>query len=327
MKGHHTAQLAILFNKATFEIRTPAAGVIQDSSGNQVVLAGLPVLRVSAIMCSEPELRFGPGTQFVRYATSLPSSATKHVVDNLGQTSSLQGVEEGAGIAMLLWLSKNRGLGGAWADGTKLEYVNFPIRGLDQMTDIRPFMTDWLGASGSSNAVPHARALVSADATFPIPTPSNMCPGGIGPWQDNGCLYSPGYDGRAIGGDAGGLRMANFLPLISPKRFLEVSKLQSIQGTVDLHCKHNGAWPGTEDVFFALQYHSWTPAQVDAVFTEIIKSGLAQTVWGTNDLVPSVKIANKQPAGGINPSKTRYFAHTWAPREAQPNPPSTSAKA
>ena len=72
----------------------------------------------------------------------------------------------------------------------------------------------------------------------------------------------------------------------------------------------------------ALQYHSWTPAQQEEVLKKIISSGLAQTVWGTNDLVPATKIINKQSANGINPSKTRYFAHTWSPRETVANPPS-----
>jgi hypothetical protein len=76
-----------------------------------------------------------------------------------------------------------------------------------------------------------------------------------------------------------------------------------------------------------LQYHSWTPAQEEEVLKKIITSGLAQTVWGTTDLVPSTKVANKQPAGSINPSKTRYFAKTWQPKEVVSNPPSATAKA
>jgi hypothetical protein len=110
------------------------------------------------------------------------------------------------------------------------------------------------------------------------------------------------------------------VPLISPGRFLEASKLQSVEGTVELNAKTNGYFAGN-DVFYALQYHSWTPAQQEEVFKKVISSGVANGVWGTPNLVPSTKIMNKQPAGGINRAKTRYFAMSWAPAETQPNPP------
>jgi hypothetical protein len=299
MKGHHTAQLAVLMDKGTFEVKTAAVGTVSGltiSSGK---------LDVTAIMVAEPEIRLGPGTQFVRYASTVSPSGTKHQIEALGQTSSLQGVEEGAGIAFLAWMSSRRGYGGSFADAYTMEYLNLPFRGLDQLIHLDAIYADYLGSCGNNDIPPSLTADLEA----------------VNPFAGNGLLYSSAYRGLVYG-----LRNADFIPLISPKAFLETSKMQSVQGTQDLHAKSSADFDG-DDVFVALHYHSWTPAQQEVVLRKIIDSGLAMDVWGTNDLVPSTKIIGKQNALGINPSKTRYFAHTWSPREVQPNPPSQSAKA
>lgn len=301
MKGHHTAQLAILMDKGTFEVKTAQAGVVDGLT----ITSGK--LSVTAIMVAEPEIRLGPGTQFVRYASTIAPTGTKHQIEALGQTSSLQGVEEGAGIAFLAWMSSRRGYGGSFANAYDVEYLNLPFRGLDQLIHLDAVYADYLGSCGNNDLPP---SLTSASDR-------------VTPFDSNGLLYSSLYDGIGRG-----LLDAGFIPLISPKAFLETSKMQSVQGSQDLHAKL--ATPATfsgDDVFVALQYHSWTPAQQEVVLRKIIDSGLGMDVWGTNDLVPATKINGKQNALGINPSKTRYFAHTWSPREVQPNPPSQSAKA
>jgi len=283
MKGHHTAQLACLFDGATFEVKTAAAGLLADA-----------------------EIRLGPGVQFVRYEKTTGAGATKHTIEALGNTSSFQGVENGAGIAFLGWMSSKRGLGGSWWDANTLEYINLPFRGLDQLVTLDGLFLDYLGACGN-NDLPNASHALDAGS---IATIQNC-----GPFATNGCLFGPSYNG-----DVGGVLGADFVPLVAPGRFLEASKLQTIEGTVELNAKTSGSFSGN-DVFYALQYHSWTPAQQEEVLKKIISSGVANGVWGTPNLVPSTKIMNKQPAGGINRAKTRYFAMTWSPAETQSNPP------
>lgn len=307
MKGHHTCQLCCLFDNATFEVKTAAAGVVPGLTLKNLATS---VLNVTAILVAEPEIRLGPGTQFVRYASTIAKTGTKHVIEALGNTQSLQGVEEGAGIAFLAWMSSRRGYGGSFADAATLEYVNLPFRGLDQLIHLDPLYTDYLGACNNNDAVNVQRWTAANHGEV----------GNAGPFAASGCLYGPSYYGKGHG-----LLDADFVPLVSPKRFMEVSKMQSVQGSQDLYAKSSADFVG-DDVFVALQYHSWTPATQEEVFKKILSSGVANAVWGTTDLVPSTKIINKQPAGGLNPSKTRYFAQTWQPRETQPNPPSVSAK-
>jgi hypothetical protein len=301
MKGHHTSQLACLYDGATFEVKTQAAGVYP----------GLTIangkLRVTAILNAEPEIRLGPGTQFVRYASTIAASGTKHQIEALGNTSSFQGHEPGAGIAMLAWLSNRRKLGGSFTNAYNLEYVNAPFRGLDQLIHLEGLYADWLGACefGSPHINWHSAC-------------ANGVPGDGGPWQETGGLYAPWYYGKTYG-----LRDAEFVPLISPKRYMETSKMQSVEGSVDVHAKSTASFSG-DDVFVSLQYHSWSPATQEEVFKKIISSGVANAVWQTPNLVPSTKIVNKQAAGGINPTKTRYFAQTWAPAETVAAPPSVS---
>jgi hypothetical protein len=302
MKGHHTAQLACLFDNATFEVKAR-----QQYPHNLVVL-GLPRVQVTALLLAEPEIRLGPGVQFVRYSSTVSQSATKHQIEALGNTNSLQGVEPGAGVAFLAWMSRQRLYGGSFSSPANLEYLNFPARGLDQLTQLDALFVDYLGACSNIDSHP----------VQPMELATNDAPGNAGPYANTGQLFSPAYAGINRG-----LLGADFVPLISPKRFLETSKLQTFQGTVDVHAKAAEAFIG-EDVFVALQYHSWTPAMQEEVFRKIIDSGVARAVWNTPDLVPSTKIINKQPAGGLNESKTRYFATAWVPRERSENPPSVS---
>jgi hypothetical protein len=313
MKGHHTAQLACLFDNGTFELKTAGAGVIPGLTIGGNGSDGQPAhIEVTAMLLGEPEIRLGPGTQFVRYASTVAASGTKHQIEALGNTTSLQGVEGGAGIAFLAWMSSRRGYGGSFANAYQMEYANLPFRGLDQLIHLDGLYLDYLGSCGATDA----SGVLAASAV----TSANQA-GHAGPFAGNGLLYGPTYTGKGRG-----LVDADFIPLISPRSFMETSKMQSVEGTVDLHSKCSASFSG-DDVFVALQFHSWTPAQQEEVFKKIVSSGLANTVWGTPNLVPSTKIVNKQPAGSINPSKTRYFAHTWAPAETQPNPPSQAPKA
>jgi hypothetical protein len=311
MKGHHTAQLACLFDGATFEIKTAGSGTLPGLTVTNATI------RVTAELLPEAEIRLGPGVQMVRYEKTTGATATKHIIEALGNTSSFQGVENGAGIAFLGWMSGNRGFGGSFDDASALEYVNLPFRGLDQLVTLDGLFLDYLGACSNNDQVP------TKGRSYPE-TGGDIF---AGPFATSGCLYGPRYAGDTYGvlGGSGNEAGAGFVPLVSPGRFMEASKLQSVEGTVELNAKTSGSFSGN-DVFYALQYHSWTPAMQEEVFKKIIASGLANAVWGTPDLVPSTKIVNKQPAGGINRAKTRYFAMTWTPRETQPNPPAPVAK-
>ena len=286
MKGHHTSQLACCYDRAQFVLRTAAQGALP---GVGYVSDG--TLHVSAVVVPEPEVRLGPGTQFILYKQVASASGTTLTLDSFGNASTLEGSEQGAGIAMALWMSKLKAYGGAGLV-SGLEYLSAPWRDLQQTRHIEPFVIDWLNACGTRLALP-----------------------GWDSQENAGCLY--GADSSQIG-DL--LENANFLPIVSPHPFLETSKMQVCQGSATLNLKDAGGFTG-EHVVAALQYHSWTPAKIEDVLRKAIDSGTMQAVWGTNDVVPSTKITNKQPAGSINPSKTRFFATTWVPKTVTPAPP------
>lgn len=294
LKGHHTAPLACLFDGATFETRT----------GTGTAVAGLTIssaaVKVTAMLVAEPEIRLGPGVQWVRYEKSVTSGATKHMIEALGNTSSLQSVDSGAGIAFLGWMTEKRGLGGSFSLPYNLEYVNLPFRGLDQLVNLDGLFADYLGScwqEGTSSP---------AGATAGVP----------GPFAANGGLYGVAYAGLTYG-----LLGGDFVPLVSPRKYMEVTKLQVVEGTVELNAKIGTENFSGNDVFYALQYFSWAPAMQENFLRKVIDSGVARAVWGTNALKPKTKLLNKQPAGGINLSKTRFLPLTWEPEEQQVNPP------
>jgi hypothetical protein len=293
LKGHHTAQLACCYDGATFEIKTAAVDTIEDIVG----ISG--ELRVTAVLLADPEIRLGPGTSFVRYEQVVGASATKHMIEALGNTSALAGCDTGAGIAFLAWMTSRKGHGGSFDYPYNLEYVNLPFRGLDQLVTLDGLFLDYLGACNN------------ADAGQTLPSVGALG----GPLATTGCLY----DIDAVS-PANQVLDALFVPLVSPKRFMEVTKLQSVEGTVELNAKLSIPFSG-QDVFYALQYHSWTPAMQENFLRKVVDSGVARAVWGTNDLQPKTKLINKQPAGGLNLSKTRYLPLTWEPKEQQNNPP------
>lgn len=298
MKGHHTTQLACCYDKASVVLRTAQAGVIEN------LLFYTGQVKISAIVVPEPEVRLGPGTQFIRYTQPAAAAGQIITIDSLGNATSLQGVEQGAGISALLWMTSNRGYGGAGLV-SDIEYINVPFRDLQQTRHIEPLLLSWLNASGELNipwAVDNAGALGQ--------------PGDVGPYQNRGVLY--GADSPH--GGSLGLLNADFLPIISPSRFLELSKVQVVQGSQTIAMKRTAGFSG-EHVIVAAQYHSWTPALTEEVVRKMVDSGVAQAVWGTNDLVPKTKVVNKQPATGLNPAKTRFFATTWEPKTAVASPP------
>lgn len=308
-KGHHTALPVVCYDRAQFILRTTALTGITGLTAN----VSSASLKVSAIVIPEPELRLGPGTSFMQYTQVAAATGSIVTIDALGNATTLEGAEPGAGIAAMLWMGANeRAYGGAQNVRT-LEYLAAPFRDLQQTRHLEPFISDWMNACGMGE-VPFI------DSANELAT-GNLPGGG----HRAGYLYSVNYP---ISGGANPnafpdlLDGAEFLPIIVPRKFLETSKLQVVQGSQTIGIKSTGSFSG-QHVFTVLQYHSWTPAKKEEVLRALVDKGVAQTVWGTNNLKPSIKVINKQQAESLNPSKTRFFADTWIPNEAVNNAPTT----
>lgn len=301
MKGHHTAQLACCYDKSSFIIRCAAANAIAD------VAVTNAYLKVSAVLLPEPEVRMGAIPTFVTYRTPATAAGTIIQIDSLGNSSSLEGVDTGAGIAWLAWMSSRRGFGGAGLV-RELEYLNVPWRDLQQTQHLDAVIADYLTAAAHGNDIPYGAGAGGA------PTDGTL--GDIGSFARRGHLYGPAY----YGANQYGMLDADFLPVVSPRKFLDLSKIQSVQGSQTFNTKTSGTFSG-EHVFAVEQIHSATPAKMEDVLRKAVDSGVVRAVWGTNDVEPKVKVASKQPADTINPAKTRYFPTVWTPRSVVSNPP------
>lgn len=308
MKGHHTAQPAVCYDRAQLILRTAQAGAVH---GLEIYGAGGNtgnVLRVSAVLIPEPELRLGPGTSFMRYTAVASSSGTIVSLDGLGNNTTLEGAEPGAGLAWLAAMANGkRQFGGAFSNAGDVEYLQASFRDIMMTRNLDPFISDWQCRCGATN-MPYVD-----DDIGPVSLP--------GGGHAVGYLFSTGVHR----GDTRMVQNAEFLPIITPAEFVETSKMQVVQGTQSVGIKHITNGFTGEHVFCALQYHSWTPAKQEDVLRKLVDSGVAMTVWGTNKLVPKVKVTNKQNPASINPAKTRFFATTWEPAEVVSTPPSVSA--
>ncbi len=308
-KGHHTAQPVVCYDRAQFILRTAATGGITGLTG---VFTNASI-KVSAVVIPEPELRLGPGTSWMQYTQVASSTGTIVTIDALGNSTTLEGAEPGAGIACMLWMGAGERAYGGAATVRGTEYLSAPFRDLQQTRHIEPFMADWMNACGMGE-VPFIDSAQELTA--------NALPGG---GHRAGYLYSVNYPisgGAAVNSFPDLVDGAEFLPIIVPRKFLETSKLQVVQGSQTIGIKNSTAFSG-QHVFVVLQYHSWTPAKQEEVLRALVDKGVAQAVWGTNDLKPDIKVINKQVAETLNPTKTRFFAHTWNPRTAVSNSPTT----
>jgi hypothetical protein len=305
MKGHHTCQPVVCYDRAQFILRTAALTGIDHLTVDTASMS----LKVSAIVVPEPELRLGPGTSFMQYTQTASSSGAIVAVDALGNSTTLEGAEPGAGIASFLWMGDgDRAYGGA-QDVNTLEYVSLPFRDLQMTRHLDPLIADWMNACGAG------------DVPWNISENDHAAGDLAGGGHRAGYLYGASYPGAASMEYLA--QGAEFLPLITPHKFLETSKLQVVQGTQSIGIKSSGSFSG-QHIFTVLQYHSWTPAKQEEVLRKLVDCGVAKAVWGTNDLQPKLKVANKQPSGALNPEKTRFFAMTWEPKEKVNTPPSQS---
>jgi hypothetical protein len=302
MKGHHSALPAFAYDNALVQLRTEAAGAV-----NGVTLSAGTV-SVSALLLSEPEVRLGPGTNFIRYSQAAASAGQMVTIDSFGNATSLEGVEQGAGVGFLAWMGSKansnrvRDFGGAGRPSA-LEYVNLPFRGLQQVRHFDPFYLSYLNACGALDT-PFAGVASDADVGA---TPK------AGPTAEKGFLYRPEDTAQ-------NLIDAEFLPLIHPTKFAELSKIQTVQGTVSMGIKGSAGFSG-EHIILAHQFHSWTPAKREDFVRKAVDSGVVSTVWGTNNVEWKTKVQGKQDLAEINLAKTRFFADTLTPKTAQANPP------
>lgn len=302
-KGHHTALPVTFYKNGEIQLNF---GVGPADGGEGGATFTTATIQASAVMLPESEIHVGPGNQFIDYPSAANAGSEVVKMDSFGNNTTLQDVEAGAGVDFLFWLSsqynQDQGFTGS-ALVKDLTRVGIPFRGIQSTTHLQPFLQSFEAAIGGredGESDPY-------DATFMGVVKSNL----------SGFPYAQNYAGPLVADFAlDGSDLKNMLgfPIIYPGRDLEVTKMQSFEGTQSYYMTFaQGKAPaqGSTHHTFAHQFHSWTPAKWENAMRTLIDSGVAQAVIGKSaGLVWATKLSKKNPSpGAIDPAKVRYLAN------------------
>jgi hypothetical protein len=290
-KGHHTAQLALFYKDAQLFINTAAASVLAATNPNATITS--TTVRCSAMLLAEPELRIGPAQEWQEFRQSAQANNDIVDLDSLGNQTSLEGIEPGAGVD-LLWAECNvNGQGGSFTADTVTRF-SAPFRGQTQTAHVQPFAHEleqqFHEGDGADLMVRNSETSAQARTGFVDPR--------------TGFPYEPITVATAasVGGQALPAHSRVF-PIISPSRDLETSKLQVIEGTQSYFL--TATFSGTHRNLVH-QFKSWTPQKLADARQLIIDSGMAVAVEGSANVGWSLKVTRKN-GSSINPAKARFF--------------------
>jgi hypothetical protein len=306
-KAHHTALPVTFYKNGELQLNF-GAGLDSGGDGLSATFT-TATIQASAVLLPESEIHLGPGSQFIDYPSAANAGSEVVKMDSFGNNTTLQDVESGAACDFLFWLSSlyNQGQGFVGPARVKdLTRVGFPFRGVQSTTHLEPFL---LGFEAQVGGREDGQSDLY-DATAMQVVKSNL----------SGFPYRPNYAGPLtadFAADGSDVRDMKGFPIIYPGNALELTKVQSFEGTQSYFLTFaSGKAPlsGTTHHSFAHHFYSWTPAKWEDAMRTLVNAGIAQAVLGTSQgIVWSTKLTKKNGAPGlIDPAKLRYLPNKLA---------------
>lgn len=290
-KGHHTAQLALFFKDSQLYINTPQASVLQSVNAAATITSC--TVRASALLLAEPEIRIGPAQEWQEFRQTAQANSDTVDMDSMGNMTSLEGVEPGAGIDTILALTSVNGQLGAFTADTVTRF-SAPFRHQTQTNHVQPFIHEWEQQTsfgeGSDEMIRNSETAAQLRTGFKDPRVSMP--------------YVPlvGSTAAAVAGQTIPANARAF-PILVGSLNLETSKLQTFEGTQTYYL--TATVSGTHRTLVH-QFKSWSPAKLADALALITDAGLARKVTGTNQLVWSPKTFNKN-GDQMDARKARYL--------------------
>jgi len=302
-KGHHLAQLALLYRKAVLEITWSAAAVgaaISPGSSFSVLTC-----QATARSILDPELRLGPGSEWVLYQTQF-SAGTLLDFQSFASSTGLDGVQNGGGIDFCHLMTEVSGMQGAFL-GTELTRLGVPFRAQTETDDIASYVDEARDAMGPmrNQGVADAAAIPAYHDKHDWPNQADavdVAAGTTNPITD--ALLS--------------------VPIVTPPYQGELSKIQYVNQNVQLQATFTGG-AGTHQLL-THQLKEWTPTKIDDAARQMVDSGLAREILGPSagGYEWETKTLNKQAptdiidvkTGDINIKKMRFFPLRLTPKKA-----------
>lgn len=279
-KAHHTAPLSLLLKGGEIVLTTAASTVMTGYSTSCAVASGS--LRANAILFRESEVRFGPLVEGAFFQQTYAASQESIILGSLGLSTSLAGVEQGAGLLSLSYLGSSAAnysrFGGAAATSAITRW-SFPLDDQEQSLDPASKLNELANAMDLRRGMEDT---TDETSTFPFPS-SDMDPA----------------------------ECAVFPVVVQPQE-TELSKVPVVetQGATLNVAVSSGS--GTHYVL-ADTVKSPTPAMREQVLQRIVDSGLARSVYGTANLAWAPKLAKKQSAAELDARKLRFLPMALRP--------------
>jgi hypothetical protein len=290
-KPHHTAQLNVLYRNAYLELGCQASSPLSIYSPG-ATFSGLTV-RASAACLPEPEIRVGPGVEWVDYQQSASTGQTQVILDSFGNNTQLINTEPGAGVAFAMAMSNNFGQPGSF-DPIYLTQVSIPFRSQIQTSHVFPFVGQQLASQGP-------RRSLGTLETSDFPYGQN---GAIGALEVSGLLG---------------------LPIVPQPTGFQTSKMQVVSGDTSYYLSMGSGPNGTHHTLVQ-HVRSWAPQAWAEALKVITDSKLVNDVFGSNasGLAWAIKMGNGKNPSDVQPHKLRFLpmalkpvAHTMRRQQAR----------
>jgi hypothetical protein len=277
-KPHETAPWGGFLEGGTVEVKIDTT-TVYDGDSTGAVIKTPTNLRAWLELIPSPEAVIHTPIHWREHIT--PGSSTKHVIQDMGSSDGLQGIDQskGVGIAALLNLGNSTGLGLS-GSGSLANILSFDIPWRDQdRVDVPEALMIALYAMMGNNRKQKPAAPVTTDgAGFP---------------QDIAQANATGNNDPVFNADG------MFFPLIAAGRDLETSKLQTVAGAKELNFTYSST-PSSSNRFLGAYF---------PVFDEQFMMGLAARISPQAQGQLVAKTLNKQ-AGAVH--GVGKFAYTRA---------------
>lgn len=216
--------------KVVVNIGTTATGLFQ---ANASIAAAAATIRCAFEVLPQGQPTIHTPSKFVRY--EFPTSGPQLKLFSFGNGDGMLGVNPGARLSTLLWLSSNNGLGGV---GTPDVWTRISLPWRQQKVVNNPdfLMASYLASTRNRGVVGSAGATVTDDSGTPYV---------MGGTAANSLL------------DADGL----FFPIVWPGFDSDISGCQKQVGDLQIDAGFTANPNGTH-VFRTLEHYSWQPAMV-----------------------------------------------------------------
>ena len=293
-KPHHTAQLNVLYRSALFSLGCAQSSALAAFSTG-ATFSGISV-RASAACLPEPEIRVGPGVEWIDYQQTATSGQQQVLLNSFGNNTSLLNSEQGAAIAFAMAMSNLQGQPGSF-DPANITQIAIPFRSQIQTSHIPPLLAQQLGSMGERR---------------PFANPILQLTTGPNDSQDWPYAQNTGSAGAGLNQEMAGLLG---LPIVPQPTNMQLSKLQVVSGDTSYYMSLAAGPSGTHHTLVQ-HVRSWSPAGWAEALKVIQDSGLLSDVFGSNtgDLAWSVKMTGGKSPNGVSPNKLRFLPMALKPK-------------